>query len=106
MLADLADQVETADANAFEAKTVAKRAATRAEVRETVGALDERMSMLERAWAQGEQQAKETKNRPSRRAGPEVRPQPALPAGSCSDARLGSAGVAREGGWRSRSKRP
>ena len=47
MLADLADQVETADANAFEAKTAAKRAATRAEVRETVGALDERMSMLE-----------------------------------------------------------
>ena len=49
LIAELEDAVDIAEANAFEAKVAAKRAATRAEVRETVASLDERMSTLEAA---------------------------------------------------------
>ena len=63
MLDELEEAVDKAEANAFEAKVTAKRAATRAEVRETVAAIstfstfsDERMSTLEA----GEKEATQT----------------------------------------------
>ena len=71
-----------AEAEAAQALQGLKEVEEKAKAKADAAAREERMSMLERAWAQGEQQAKETKNRPSRRAGAFSRRRPVMSASS------------------------